>query len=109
MPQRQLDLKDLPAVQAEVDRLHSGGYEKLGQFCDAVLPIETWVALNPEHYDTSQTRAIITTYRNKGKCDLATATGEMDRLKKDNEKQEKELAGLHEEARRANIPPGWLR
>jgi clan AA aspartic protease (TIGR02281 family) len=51
-------------------------YEKLGQFCDAVLPIETWVALNPERYDTSQTRAIITTYRSKGKCDLATATGE---------------------------------
>jgi len=40
---------------------------------------------------------------------LATATGEMERLKQENEKQEKELAGLHEEARRANIPPGWLR
>jgi clan AA aspartic protease (TIGR02281 family) len=51
-------------------------YEKLGQFCDAVLPIETWIALNPERNDTSQTRAIITTYRNKGKCDLATANGE---------------------------------
>ena len=29
-------------------------YEKLGQFCDAVLPIETWVALNPARNDTSQ-------------------------------------------------------
>jgi uncharacterized protein DUF1569 len=32
MPPRQLDLKDLSAVSAEVDRLHRGGYEKLGQW-----------------------------------------------------------------------------
>jgi len=43
-------------------------YEKLGQFCDAVTPIETWVALNPASNDTSQTRSIIATYRSKGKC-----------------------------------------
>jgi hypothetical protein len=51
-------------------------YEKLGQFCDAILPIETWVSLNVARNDTSQTRAIIQTYRNKSKCELATATGE---------------------------------
>jgi aspartyl protease family protein len=51
-------------------------YEKLGQFCDAILPIETWVSLNPAQNDTSQTRAIISTYRSKGKCDLVTATGD---------------------------------
>src|SRR5215510_2850885 len=32
-------------------------YEKLGQFCDAITPIETWVALNPATNDTSQTRS----------------------------------------------------
>jgi len=51
-------------------------YEKLGQFCDAISPIETWVSLNPATNDTSQTRAIIASYRSKGKCPLATATGE---------------------------------
>jgi clan AA aspartic protease (TIGR02281 family) len=51
-------------------------YEKLGQFCDAILPIETWVALDPEKNGTSQTQAMIATYRSKGKCELGTATGE---------------------------------
>jgi aspartyl protease family protein len=51
-------------------------YEKLGQFCDAILPIETWIALNPARNDTSQTRAIISTYRSKGKCEPAAAPSE---------------------------------
>jgi clan AA aspartic protease (TIGR02281 family) len=51
-------------------------YEKLGQFCDAVTPIETWVALNPASNDTSQTRSIIATYRSKGKCATAAAPSE---------------------------------
>jgi len=51
-------------------------YDKLGQFCDAVLPIETWVSLNPAQNETSQTQAMVTAYRSKGKCELGTATGE---------------------------------
>jgi clan AA aspartic protease (TIGR02281 family) len=51
-------------------------YEKLGQFCDAVLPIETWVALNPARNDTSQTRAIIADYTAKGHCQPTTQGGE---------------------------------
>lgn len=51
-------------------------YEKLGQFCDAVLPIETWVALNPGRNDTSQTRAIIADYTAKGRCQAGAASGE---------------------------------
>ena len=38
-----------------------------------------------------------------------TALGEMDRLTKDLEKQTKTLADTQEEARKANVPPGWLR
>jgi len=38
-----------------------------------------------------------------------TALGEMDRLTKDLEKQNKALADTQEEARKANVPPGWLR
>ncbi len=51
-------------------------YEKLGQFCDAALPIEAWVSLNPARNDTSQTQAIISNYMTKGKCAAATSTGE---------------------------------
>jgi clan AA aspartic protease (TIGR02281 family) len=51
-------------------------YEKLGQFCDAILPIEAWALLNPARNDTSQTRAIVATYRSKGKCELASAASE---------------------------------
>jgi clan AA aspartic protease (TIGR02281 family) len=51
-------------------------YEKLGQFCDAVLPVETWVALNPARNDTSQTRAIIADYTAKGRCQASAASGE---------------------------------
>lgn len=47
-------------------------YEKLGQFCDAVMAIETWVALNPARNDTGQTRAMIATYAAKGRCAIAT-------------------------------------
>jgi aspartyl protease family protein len=47
-------------------------YEKLGRFCDAVLPIEAWVSLNPKH-DTSQTRTIIANYKRKGECATATS------------------------------------
>jgi aspartyl protease family protein len=47
-------------------------YEKLGRFCDAVLPIEAWVSLNPKH-DTSQTRTIIANYMTKGGCATATS------------------------------------
>jgi hypothetical protein len=38
-----------------------------------------------------------------------TALGEMDRLTKDLEKQNKTLTDTQEEARKANVPPGWLR
>ncbi len=40
---------------------------------------------------------------------LTTAVGELQRLKQETDKQNKDLAAIQEEARRANIPPGWLR
>ena len=46
----------------------SKSYEQLGRFCDAVVPIESWVALDPLRNDTSQTQAIIATLTERGKC-----------------------------------------
>ena len=37
------------------------------------------------------------------------ALGELDRLKKAIEGGKKAIADLEEEARRASVPPGWLR
>ena len=42
-------------------------------------------------------------------ADLTTAVGEKGRLEQESQKQNKELIAIQEEARRANIPPGWLR
>ncbi len=52
------------------------GYEKFGQFCDAVHTIETWVALNPASNDTSQARALIADYAAKGRCEVAKVSGD---------------------------------
>jgi len=49
-------------------------YEQLGQFCDAMLPIQQWVALDPSRHDTSQTQAILSGYAAKGGCAAAAAT-----------------------------------
>jgi clan AA aspartic protease (TIGR02281 family) len=47
-------------------------YEKLGRFCDAVVPLQTWISLNPPRNDTSQIRVIIDDYMKRGNCSLPT-------------------------------------
>ena len=42
-------------------------------------------------------------------ANLTTAVNELERLKQETDTQNKDLLALQEEARRANIPPGWLR
>jgi aspartyl protease family protein len=51
-------------------------YDKLGQYCDAALAIDAWVALKPAQHDTSQTRAIISNYNAKGACPTSRTTGQ---------------------------------
>jgi clan AA aspartic protease (TIGR02281 family) len=51
-------------------------YEKLGQFCDAILAIEAWISLNPTRNDTSQTQAMIADYRKRGNCEVAVGKEE---------------------------------
>jgi hypothetical protein len=61
-------------------------------------------ALSTDFVNTSDPaqRAVVETNRK-------TALGEMDRLTKDLEKQNKAMVDTQEEARKANVPPGWLR
>jgi clan AA aspartic protease (TIGR02281 family) len=47
-------------------------YEKLDRFCDAAVPLQSWISLNPARNDTSQVRVIIDDYMKKGNCSLAT-------------------------------------
>jgi clan AA aspartic protease (TIGR02281 family) len=65
------------------DRISSTGYyrmardyEKLGQFCDAMLPLQRWVALDPSRHDSSQVQAMLSDYAAKGGCAAATSGGE---------------------------------
>ena len=41
--------------------------------------------------------------------DRQRALAELDRMKKDQEALNKKIADIEEEARRANVPPGWIR
>ena len=47
--------------------------------------------------------------REKIQQDLNTALAELERLKKEVETQMKAITAIEEEARRANVPAGWLR
>jgi clan AA aspartic protease (TIGR02281 family) len=50
----------------------AGDYANLGQFCDALLPIEQWIALDPSRHTTSQTQAMLSDFTAKGGCAAAT-------------------------------------
>jgi aspartyl protease family protein len=50
-------------------------YEKLGQFCDAMLPLEQWVAIDPARHDSSRVEAMLSDYAAKGGCAAATSGG----------------------------------
>ena len=48
-------------------------YEKLGQFCDAMLPLEQWVAIDPTRHDSSRVEAMLSDYAAKGGCAAGTS------------------------------------
>ena len=47
--------------------------------------------------------------RAKIEGDRKAALAELDRVKKEMETQQKEIAAIEDEARRAGVPSGWLR
>jgi len=57
------------------DRIASIGYFKmsdnyaaLGQYCEAMRPVNAWIALNPGRNDNSQTRTMLATLARRGNC-----------------------------------------
>jgi hypothetical protein len=81
--------------------------------------LQTQVQRDQTYVDALQTRvnSLATDFVNRddpaqrGKLagERQKALGELDRLKKQIEAGKKAIADLEEEARRANVPPGWLR
>ena len=47
--------------------------------------------------------------REKIQVDLNTSLAELERLKKELDEKTKAIAAIEDEARRAGVPPGWLR
>jgi clan AA aspartic protease (TIGR02281 family) len=50
-------------------------YAKLGRYCDAITPIETFIAFDPAARRTTQTTKLIAEYAEKGNCDAYFARG----------------------------------
>jgi tetratricopeptide (TPR) repeat protein len=49
----------------------SKAYAALGRFCEAMTPIQTWIALDPVNRDTGQAQKLIADYSGKGGCGTA--------------------------------------
>ena len=67
--------EDINSINSEVFRQLSASYAALGEYCEAITPIQTWMALDPATNDTQRTRKILKDYSAKGKCELSHATG----------------------------------
>ena len=72
------------AIQLAGDPKHVGGdvfykwaqsYAALGRYCDAISPIEMYIALDPAKRRTPQTTKIISDYAERGDCEKQYATG----------------------------------
>jgi clan AA aspartic protease (TIGR02281 family) len=53
----------------------SAAYAALKQYCAAITPIQTWVAIDPTSRETSKTRKLMLDYSKQGNCELHYATG----------------------------------
>ncbi len=47
-------------------------YAALGRYCEAAVPILTWVAIDPSTHDTGQTQKLIADYERRGNCASST-------------------------------------
>jgi clan AA aspartic protease (TIGR02281 family) len=53
----------------------SSAYASLKQYCLAITPIQTWVAIDPANRDTPLARKMILDYSRQGNCELRYAVG----------------------------------
>jgi aspartyl protease family protein len=53
----------------------AAAYASLKQYCLAITPIQTWVAIDPSNRDTPKARKLIFDYSRQGNCQLRYAVG----------------------------------
>jgi|GEM_PF-1222502 len=66
---------DLATLNGSVFAGISESYSALGDYCEAVTPIRTWISINPGQNNTARAQALIKDYTSKGNCNAAYATG----------------------------------
>ena len=109
-----------PAAAAAKEKEKEADPKKTEKYWrDRVKAAEQSVARNKVLLDALQSRvsALTTDFTNVDdpaqravvEKNRRTALAEMENVKADIDKQTKEIANIQEEARKANVPPGWLR
>ena len=63
---------DKKGISSRVFLRMAGAYAALKQFCEAAVPINQWVALDPATRDSSRTQKIIADYESQGNCISST-------------------------------------
>lgn len=53
----------------------AASYVALENYCEAITPLQSWIAINPSKNDTRQVQTMIEEYSKKGGCERAYATG----------------------------------
>ena len=66
---------ELGRVRGQVFVEQSKMYEKLGRYCEAMTPIQVWVAVDPASRDTAKSQNMISRLAEKGDCDNRYAKG----------------------------------
>lgn len=47
----------------------------LGEYCEAITPVQTWISIDPVKNDTQRAQAMIKEYSDKGNCERSYAKG----------------------------------
>ena len=63
---------DKKALSSLVFQHMAKSYAALGRYCEAAVPIMTWMSLDPANRDTSESQKMIADYEQKGGCATAT-------------------------------------
>lgn len=53
----------------------AASYVALENYCEAITPLQSWIAIDPSKNDTRQVQTMIEEYSTKGRCERAYATG----------------------------------
>ncbi|MEM9277876.1 MAG: retropepsin-like aspartic protease, partial [Pseudomonadota bacterium] len=66
---------ELRRVSSKVFVNQAKMYQKLDRVCEAITPIQTWISLDPIKRDTTQSRGLISKYREQGDCSNNYSSG----------------------------------